>query len=66
VAYAGIASDLTGVAVAWAVVGDSDTHGNAGRILAPLEGLALSFTWWALQPDSRQMTGRRSRSPSSG
>jgi hypothetical protein len=54
-AYAGIAFDLTGAAFAWAVVVDSDALGNVGHIIAPLSGLALALTSWALRPDSRKL-----------
>ncbi|CAN96481.1 conserved membrane hypothetical protein [Sorangium cellulosum So ce56] len=54
-AYAGIVFDLTGAAFAWAVVGASDSVSNAGHILAPLVGLALAVTSWALRPDSRRL-----------
>jgi len=37
------------------VVGDSDTLGNAGHIIAPLSGLALALTSWARRPDSRKL-----------
>jgi len=56
-AYAGIVFDLTGAAFAWAVVRDSDALSNAGHIFAPLAGLALALTSWALRPDSRRLPG---------
>ncbi|MDI1482927.1 DoxX family protein [Polyangium sp. y55x31] len=56
-AYAGIVIDLTGAAFAWAVVGASDSVSNAGHIIAPLAGLVLTLTSWALRPDSRKLPG---------
>lgn len=57
-AYAGMFFDLTGAAVAHAIVGDSDAWmGNAGHVIAPLVIVTLVVVSWALRPESRTLSG---------
>lgn len=54
-AYAGIAFDLSGAAVAWAAVGAGDSGATAGHVLTPLVILAIAVASWALRPASRKL-----------